>query len=374
MTKPESLILLIDSESESYCYYNTVPRQNREFLGPEEIREVLDWCQTRSISPVLCLPSSFAADYSDVLATGIPKILPLRLLMTEAGKQIRINNEYDIVVVNEEDLEFLEVLPNDQSKILNLRIPAAGAARLKEIFRACEPKAKRINLFFTDMESVKEGVYPEYEQALTELQKELVEQFPEKPIIELSFLTDRIVLHGMNNCNAGITHITCGPDKKFYLCPGFYFHPIRDGRAGSPDEGITVRNGHLLTTEYAPICSHCDAFHCKRCVFLNKVLTYEVNTPSKQQCVLSHIERNASVDLLNGANPSFARLNPGSFEKTTRFDPFEWYPRNTADKFLFDRNGQPPATAPSGGPDLHAELDRIYRMLDEILHILKNKP
>lgn len=372
--KPDSLILLLDSECDSYCYYSAPQKEKREFLRPEEITEILDWCTTHAVTPVLCLPAVLAVDYGEVLEAGIPKIIPLRLLMTEAGQQIRINNEYDIIVVNEEDLEFLEVLPNDQSKILNLRIRSTSINRLKEIFRQCEPKAKRINLFFTDMESVREGIYPEYEQALAELQKELVDQFPEKPIIELSFLTDRIVLHAMNNCNAGVTHITCGPDKQFYLCPGFYFHPVRDGKIGSLKEGITLRNEHLLTLNYAPICSHCDAFHCKRCIFLNKTLTYELNTPSKQQCVLSHIERNASVDLLNGANPSFARLNPGSFEKTALFDPFEWYPRNTADKFLFERDGQPPAAGPAKGADIHAELNRIYRMLDEILHILKSKP
>lgn len=42
----------------------------------------------------------------------------------------------------------------------------------------------------------------------------------------------------------------------------------------------------------------CDAWHCKRCVWQNKKTTLEVNTPSREQCVLSHIERNATRSLL----------------------------------------------------------------------------
>ena len=50
----------------------------------------------------------------------------------------------------------------------------------------------------------------------------------------------------------------------------------------------------LLELKYSPICRICDAYQCKRCVFLNKKLTSEINTPSSRQCRLSHIEREAS--------------------------------------------------------------------------------
>ncbi|MEE1222143.1 MAG: CXXX repeat peptide maturase, partial [Bacteroidaceae bacterium] len=50
---------------------------------------------------------------------------------------------------------------------------------------------------------------------------------------------------------------------------------------------------------HAPICRHCDAYQCRRCVWLNRKTTYEVNTPGHEQCVVAHLERNASRELLN---------------------------------------------------------------------------
>ncbi|MDR2410200.1 MAG: CXXX repeat peptide maturase, partial [Bacteroidales bacterium] len=50
--------------------------------------------------------------------------------------------------------------------------------------------------------------------------------------------------------------------------------------------------------EYAPICRKCDAYQCKRCLWLNRKTTLEINTPSHEQCVIAHLERNKSLELL----------------------------------------------------------------------------
>ena len=42
---------------------------------------------------------------------------------------------------------------------------------------------------------------------------------------------------------------------------------------------------------------NCDSYQCKRCIYLNKKLTGEYNTPSKIQCLLSHYERDVSRKL-----------------------------------------------------------------------------
>jgi hypothetical protein len=57
------------------------------------------------------------------------------------------------------------------------------------------------------------------------------------------------------------------------------------------------------------------------------MLTYEVNTPSHEQCVVAHIERNASVRLLNELK-NFSTFDLEKEIKPTDYlDPFDkiWY-------------------------------------------------
>jgi CXXX repeat peptide maturase len=71
-------------------------------------------------------------------------------------------------------------------------------------------------------------------------------------------------------------------------------------------------------------CRRCDAYQCRRCIWLNRKLTREVNTPSHEQCVVAHLERNASRILLANirkANPNF--LAETKIEEIDYLDPFE---------------------------------------------------
>ena len=121
-----------------------------------------------------------------------------------------------------------------------------------------------------------------------------------------------MVLAEMNNCNAGENNITLAPDGKFYVCPAFYNLPTIDGyertmgdicnkgyNIGNIYDGLDIKNPQLYKLAYAPICRNCDAYQCKRCIWLNRKTTCEVNTPSHEQCVVAHLERNASRMLLN---------------------------------------------------------------------------
>ena len=74
--------------------------------------------------------------------------------------------------------------------------------------------------------------------------------------------------------------------------------------------------------EYAPICRICDAYQCKRCIWLNRKMTLEVNTPSHEQCIMSHIERNTSkllLDIINRDNT----LIDNNIKEINYIDPFD---------------------------------------------------
>ena len=140
---------------------------------------------------------------------------------------------------------------------------------------------------------------------------------------QLNLLTDRMMLSKMNNCGAGDTNITLAPNGKFYICPAFYYENETDS-IGDLEKGLVIKNKQLYKLEYAPICRHCDAYQCKRCIWLNRKMTLEVNTPSHEQCVVAHLERNTSRELLNNIRKHGTFLpEQDGIKEIDYLDPFD---------------------------------------------------
>ena len=150
----------------------------------------------------------------------------------------------------------------------------------------------RLNIMLTDIPTWKQTEFDTYKAVLEELTDRIVEVYRQGQGVQLNLLTDRLVLDGMNNCGAGDSCVTLAPDGQFYVCPAFYYANMDD--VGSPTKGLTIPNRQLYRLDHAPICRACDAWQCRRCVWQNAQLTGDANTPSHQQCVAAHLERNAS--------------------------------------------------------------------------------
>ena len=113
---------------------------------------------------------------------------------------------------------------------------------------------------------------------------------------QINVLSDRIFASSHLNCNAGIEHLTISPDGRLYIWPGFYVDNPSSS-IGDIWSEYKIINKYLLDYDHAPICRKCDASQCRRCVWLNVKMTGELNTPSKEQCMAAHIERNCSREL-----------------------------------------------------------------------------
>ena len=155
---------------------------------------------------------------------------------------------------------------------------------------------RRLNIVITDIESFNKDDFTRYENVLKHLNEKIKELYSQGKVPQCNILTDRIMLTKMNNCGAGETSITLAPDGKFYACPAFYLCDS-DRSLGDLKSGLNIKNPQLYRLDHAPICRHCDAFQCHRCVWLNRKATLEINTPSHEQCVIAHLERNASRKL-----------------------------------------------------------------------------
>ena len=180
---------------------------------------------------------------------------------------------------------------------------------------------ERLNLIIDDVESVQDSTMDKYRSVLEILLSYIKNVYDSQKEIHVNILTDRMFLHEMNNCNAGVRNLTLAPNGCFYICPAFYLDNPQDN-VGNLQSGILIKNKQLYQLEYAPICRICDAYQCKRCIWLNRKMTLEVNTPSHEQCIMSHIERNTSkllLDIINRDNT----LIDNNIKEINYIDPFD---------------------------------------------------
>jgi CXXX repeat peptide maturase len=179
----------------------------------------------------------------------------------------------------------------------------------------------RLNIIITDIDIFTEKDFDTYKQWLSELKTEINKIYCNGKTSQINILTDRILLEKMNNCNAGYENVTLAPNGEFYVCPAFYIENEKDS-IGNLKNGLNLKNSQLYKLEYAPLCRICDAYQCKRCVWLNRRTTLEVNTPSHEQCVVAHLERNTSEQLLNELK-AVGYFSDKEISVINYLDPFE---------------------------------------------------
>ena len=185
------------------------------------------------------------------------------------------------------------------------------------------PKIARLNVVIADVESFDKEDLEDYRLVLQSLARKVAAQYLAGSMPQLNLLTDRMMLGSMNNCDAGWHSLTLAPNGKFYICPAFYQEDEANS-VGDLTHGLKIPNPQLYQLEYAPICRRCDAYQCKRCIWLNRKTTLEVNTPSREQCVTAHLERNASRQLLATIRQAHKDFLPDAEIKEIDYlDPFE---------------------------------------------------
>lgn len=271
------LIIILDDTSVSYCHYEN-QRHERNLIPIDKLQQGIFIAMTENLMIQFVYP-----DYK----------LPDEYLET-----IDTIDHFNIMPSKENADIYVASLNSD----LQSDVPVVLRMRKIDLFTNVDvicsvlKNVPRLNIVLTDIETFTDKDFEQYAKALDKLSIVMEQLFVSGETTMLNLLTDRIVLNQMNNCGAGDTSITLAPDGKYYLCPAFYYD--KQEAIGDVESGLNIKNAHLLHLDHAPICSHCDAFQCKRCIWLNQKTTLEVNTPSREQCVVSHLERNASKRLL----------------------------------------------------------------------------
>ncbi len=301
------LVILLDDTAVSYCH-NENERTERKLIPLETLKQGILYGMTENLNiqfvyadyelPKEYLEAIDTIDHSDI-------------------KPLSVVNDADVVVVNG-----LQDVSVDRASALVLRLSKAELFGKTAEVCALIGQVDRLNIVITDIETFTDADFKAYEACLKKLAEKVEEEYVKGNAPQLNLLTDRIMLDKMNNCGAGDTNITLAPDGKFYVCPAFY-QSAGGYSVGSLAEGLDMKNAQLYKLDHAPLCRICDAYQCRRCVWLNRMTTLEVNTPSHEQCVAAHLERNASRELLANIRKHGAFMPEKEIKEIDYLDPFD---------------------------------------------------
>ena len=305
------LIILLDETSTSFCHYNIPNDRNHRLIDLGDLKKGIKFAMMENLMIQFVYPNfELSKQYTDLInSIDHVDIKPY----TDKPKV-----DSDVVVYNEVPLNLLE---DDYPTTIFRMTPQDFFDFPNYLVKQVCHKIKRFNIVIKDIGSIQVWDLDQYKSKLNELAEIVSEEYFKGGISQWNILTDRISLSEMNNCNAGDSTITLAPNGKFYICPAFYYENEEDS-VGDINRGLNIPNQHLYKIQYAPICRHCDAYQCKRCVWLNRRKTLEVNTPSHEQCVAAHLERNASRTLLYNIRKQGDYLQNNEINEIDYLDPF----------------------------------------------------
>lgn len=296
------LVILLDDRATSYCHYDS-RRTSPKLISATDLRDGIIWAMKENLMIQFVYPdAALPKEYCDL----IDSVDHIDIKPNDIKAEVSIFNGMDEI----------------SSEITESGHPIILRLSKDELFNNIDAvkEMNNVNIVLTDVDSFSEVDLKAYKKLLGELKGNAIKKIRERTSVHVNILTDRIQLSSMNNCGAGVESVTLAPDGQFYICPAFYFDD--ECNVGNPKEGLRIPNQQLYKLEYAPICKKCDAYQCRRCVWLNKKMTLEVNTPSHEQCVLSHLERNASRELLESLKEQGLVKTDLKISEIDYLDPF----------------------------------------------------
>ena len=309
------LIIQLDNTSTSFCHYDHFNTEH-QLISLDDLKAGIFYGMKENLMIQFVYPDyELPQEYKEAIDS-----IDHSNIISSLCEDEELKEEADIIVFH--DWIGLDYYAFDTHRAYVLRTSKADFFERYQFLKSVLNKIGRLNVVITDVDKFTEADFDTYKRILTTLSAEVERLYVEGKSPQLNLLTDRMMLSQMNNCNAGWENITLAPDGKFYVCPAFYHEGAYS--IGSLTEGLDIKNPQLYRLDHAPICRNCDAYQCKRCIWLNRKMTLEVNTPSHEQCVMAHLERNASRELLQNVRKHGTFLpEQEDIKEIDYLDPFD---------------------------------------------------
>ena len=306
------LIILLDDTATSFCHYNIPKNRGKRLIDIDNLKKGIRFAMLENLMIQFVYPEEeLPAYYLDV----INSIDHLDIKPFSENRKLST----DVLVFNEKPLNLLDKeYPTAIFRLSFYEFSDFPHYLAKEAFQSI----KRLNIVIRDIYPIQAWKLDQYKDKLKEMSGWIEQEYVNGNTPQWNIITDRMMLSKMNNCGAGDTTITLAPNGEFFICPAFYYEGM-DESVGNLHSGVNIPNMQMYKLEYAPICRHCDAYQCRRCIWLNRRMTREVNTPSHEQCVFAHLERNASRQLLLNIRKHGGFLPElGDIKEIDYLDPF----------------------------------------------------
>lgn len=308
------LIIPLAKDAVSFCHYKR-GESDGELISLDVLKKAMKWAMKENVNVQFLYPDRQIDEEYKAIIDSLDHIDIVGAECPDA----ELRYVADIQVFD--SLAALASVSLDSDRAYVVRTTKEGLFANIDKLAAALPQVNRLVVIITDIDSFSEADFIKYQETLDALVPAVKQEYAKGHAVQLNLLTDRIFLDSMNNCNAGWESLTLAPDGKFYVCPAFWLDGLKS--VGDLENGIDVKNPQLYRLDHAPICRKCDAWQCRRCTWLNRKTTLEVNTPSHEQCVVAHIERNASRKLLEAIREA-AEFMPGKeIAEIDYFDPFD---------------------------------------------------
>lgn len=318
------LIIQLDDTSVSYCHYAN-RKEEHKLIGQDDLKAGILFAMKENLMIQFVYPDyELPQEYKDVIHT-----IDHSDIVSSLCEDTVLRNNADVVVFD--DWTGMDIYDFKEDGVYVVRTSKADFFERYLFLQRPLAKAARVNVVITDVETFDEYDFDTYKKVLSALSEKVEALYLKGKSPQLNLLTDRMMLEKMNNCNAGWESVTLAPDGKFYVCPAFYLADEDEdyglGKSkfsiGDLKNGLDIKNPQLYKLSHAPLCRNCDAYQCKRCIWLNRKMTYEVNTPSHEQCVVAHLERNASRELLTAIRKHGTFLLEMDIKEISYLDPFD---------------------------------------------------
>lgn len=323
------LVILLDDTSTSYCHCTNYKRESK-LISLENLKSAIFFAMKENLMILYVLPEyELPIEYKEVMNS-----IDSHLIVSSTCEDRNATDAADVIVFD--SWTGLDYWNFDKGQSYVLRTTKEDYFDRYLILKVAFEKVSRINVVFTDVDTFTDADFDAYKQTLEVLSLSIVKEYAKGHCVQFNLLTDRMLLKEMNNCGAADSNITLAPDGKFYVCPAFYYDGVCDGTEvslgdvcqkgfsiGSLREGLDIKNSQLYKLDHAPLCRNCDAYQCNRCIWLNRRTTLEVNTPSHEQCVMAHIERNAARKLLADIRTLGAFISGQEIKEIDYLDPFD---------------------------------------------------
>ncbi|MEO3947779.1 radical SAM peptide maturase, CXXX-repeat target family [Gorillibacterium sp. CAU 1737] len=321
----KKMYVVLDPAFTDFC-----ESRSRDFLAPRNrmdkptLQAALDYCADHFFTPVF-LHSDHELDLS--LFGGFHEHRITHIVSAQFYDLVK-DQKNCIFVFDKETL----AVDCGQREYVILNVNGDEIGQLSDFVIPLFDKVDRIHLNL-------QNVHPEmdllaYERELNKIAAYLVDCWANNKLKEFNKLTDVLFSSSQTSCKTGETDFAIAPDGAFYVCPHEY---LAGGKAiGSVHENkVSVKNQHLYSLNYSPLCKQCPATHCTRCSVHNRKTTGEVNIPPRSKCQPSLTEYRVSSSFKEQILQVYPHLTMRELIPFPYRSPYEAYEQATQTKLGF---------------------------------------